>query len=163
MLILNFTYPLRCLRVPPVEYHWSRGPNPWYKQNTQVFGTYHVARLETLSNRHTVITFQDFILCLLQVFNLDLFACLSPQFVAVLHTEIMSKIVRPNMRTYFMLTPSFLFSYSVQLLTEDLFWISTHLFWFCQYITVIQVYTYARFEVFTAVKILVDFFWVVTP
>jgi len=21
MLILNFTYPLRCLRVPPVEYH----------------------------------------------------------------------------------------------------------------------------------------------
>jgi len=23
MLILNFTYPLRCLRVPPVEYHWS--------------------------------------------------------------------------------------------------------------------------------------------
>jgi hypothetical protein len=24
MLILNFTYPLRCLRVPPVEYHWSR-------------------------------------------------------------------------------------------------------------------------------------------
>jgi hypothetical protein len=31
MLILNFTYPLRCLRVPlgvsvpPVEYHWSSG------------------------------------------------------------------------------------------------------------------------------------------
>jgi len=24
MLILNFTYPLRCLRVPPVEYHWIR-------------------------------------------------------------------------------------------------------------------------------------------
>jgi hypothetical protein len=30
MLILNFTYPLRCLRVslgvrvPPVEYHWVR-------------------------------------------------------------------------------------------------------------------------------------------
>jgi len=24
MLILNFTYPLRCLRVPPVEYHWPR-------------------------------------------------------------------------------------------------------------------------------------------
>jgi hypothetical protein len=24
MLILNFTYPLRCLRVPPVEYHWDR-------------------------------------------------------------------------------------------------------------------------------------------
>jgi hypothetical protein len=24
MLILNFTYPLRCLRVPPVEYHCSR-------------------------------------------------------------------------------------------------------------------------------------------
>jgi hypothetical protein len=24
MLILNFTCPLRCLRVPPVEYHWSR-------------------------------------------------------------------------------------------------------------------------------------------
>jgi hypothetical protein len=24
MLILNFTYPLRCLRVPPVEYHWSK-------------------------------------------------------------------------------------------------------------------------------------------
>jgi len=24
MLILNFTYPLRCLRVPPVEYHWAR-------------------------------------------------------------------------------------------------------------------------------------------
>jgi hypothetical protein len=23
MLILNFTYPLICLRVPPVEYHWS--------------------------------------------------------------------------------------------------------------------------------------------
>jgi len=23
MLILNFTYPLRCLRVPPVEYHWA--------------------------------------------------------------------------------------------------------------------------------------------
>jgi hypothetical protein len=23
MLILNFTYPLRCRRVPPVEYHWS--------------------------------------------------------------------------------------------------------------------------------------------
>jgi len=23
MLILNFTYHLRCLRVPPVEYHWS--------------------------------------------------------------------------------------------------------------------------------------------
>jgi hypothetical protein len=23
MLILNFTYPLRCLRVPPVEYHCS--------------------------------------------------------------------------------------------------------------------------------------------
>jgi hypothetical protein len=21
MLILNFTYPLRCLRAPPVEYH----------------------------------------------------------------------------------------------------------------------------------------------
>jgi hypothetical protein len=32
MLILNFTYPLRCLRVPlgvrapPVEYHWARRP-----------------------------------------------------------------------------------------------------------------------------------------
>jgi hypothetical protein len=25
MLILNFTYPLRCLRVPPVECHWSKG------------------------------------------------------------------------------------------------------------------------------------------
>jgi len=24
MLILNLTYPLRCLRVPPVEYHWDR-------------------------------------------------------------------------------------------------------------------------------------------
>jgi len=24
MLILNFTYPLRCLRVPPVEYHWPK-------------------------------------------------------------------------------------------------------------------------------------------
>jgi hypothetical protein len=24
MLILNFTYRLRCLRVPPVEYHWFR-------------------------------------------------------------------------------------------------------------------------------------------
>jgi hypothetical protein len=24
MLILNFTYPLRCLRVPPVEYHCIR-------------------------------------------------------------------------------------------------------------------------------------------
>jgi len=24
MLILNFTYPLRCLRVPPVEYHWAK-------------------------------------------------------------------------------------------------------------------------------------------
>jgi hypothetical protein len=24
MLILNFTYPLRCLRVPPVEYYWSK-------------------------------------------------------------------------------------------------------------------------------------------
>jgi hypothetical protein len=24
MLILNFTYPLRCLRIPPVEYHCSR-------------------------------------------------------------------------------------------------------------------------------------------
>jgi hypothetical protein len=30
MLILNFTYPIRCrrvplgVRVPPVEYHWSR-------------------------------------------------------------------------------------------------------------------------------------------
>jgi hypothetical protein len=24
MLILNFTYPLRCHRVPPVEYHWSK-------------------------------------------------------------------------------------------------------------------------------------------
>jgi len=24
MLILNFTYPLRCLRVPPVEYHCLR-------------------------------------------------------------------------------------------------------------------------------------------
>jgi len=24
MLILNFTYPLRCLRVPPVEYHCPR-------------------------------------------------------------------------------------------------------------------------------------------
>jgi hypothetical protein len=23
MLILNFTYPLRCLRLPPVEYHCS--------------------------------------------------------------------------------------------------------------------------------------------
>jgi hypothetical protein len=22
MLILNCTYPIRCLRVPPVEYHW---------------------------------------------------------------------------------------------------------------------------------------------
>jgi hypothetical protein len=26
-LILNFTYPLRRLRVPPVEYHWSRPRN----------------------------------------------------------------------------------------------------------------------------------------
>jgi hypothetical protein len=25
MLILNFTYPLRCLRVPPVEYHCPTG------------------------------------------------------------------------------------------------------------------------------------------
>jgi hypothetical protein len=24
MLILNFMYPLRCLRVPPVEYHCTR-------------------------------------------------------------------------------------------------------------------------------------------
>jgi hypothetical protein len=24
MLILNFTYPLRCLHVPPVEYHCSK-------------------------------------------------------------------------------------------------------------------------------------------
>jgi hypothetical protein len=27
MLILNFTYPLRCLRVPPVEYHCLRPQN----------------------------------------------------------------------------------------------------------------------------------------
>jgi len=26
MLILNFVYPLRCLRIPPVEYHWLRRP-----------------------------------------------------------------------------------------------------------------------------------------
>jgi hypothetical protein len=32
MLILNFTYPLRCrrvplgVRVPPAEYHWVSGP-----------------------------------------------------------------------------------------------------------------------------------------
>jgi hypothetical protein len=38
MLILNFTYPLRCLRVPPVEYHWSRGFTfgP-YQSNTILF------------------------------------------------------------------------------------------------------------------------------
>jgi hypothetical protein len=28
MLILNFTYPLRCFRVPPVEYHCSRRFTP---------------------------------------------------------------------------------------------------------------------------------------
>jgi len=29
MLILNFTYPLRCLRVPPVEYHCLRPLGYW--------------------------------------------------------------------------------------------------------------------------------------
>jgi hypothetical protein len=29
MLILNFTYPLRCLRVPPVEYHCLRPLGHW--------------------------------------------------------------------------------------------------------------------------------------
>jgi len=30
MLILNFTYPLRCLRVPPVEYHCF-GELEWFE------------------------------------------------------------------------------------------------------------------------------------
>jgi len=33
MLILNFTYPLRCLRVPPVEYHWITHVGHWQDRN----------------------------------------------------------------------------------------------------------------------------------
>jgi hypothetical protein len=36
MLILNFTYPLRCLRVPPVEYHCFR--------LLRITGTYFILR-----------------------------------------------------------------------------------------------------------------------
>jgi hypothetical protein len=44
MLILNFTYLLRCLRVPPVEYHWARqwddrGSNPGEGMGVFLFDT----------------------------------------------------------------------------------------------------------------------------
>jgi hypothetical protein len=35
MLILNFTYPLRCLRVPPVEYHCLSRPRTLWKATTK--------------------------------------------------------------------------------------------------------------------------------
>jgi hypothetical protein len=48
MLILNFTYPLRCLRippgvrVPPVEYHWSkRFKESWHVEITNEEYTHH--------------------------------------------------------------------------------------------------------------------------
>jgi hypothetical protein len=43
MLILNFTYPLRCLRVPPgvrvppVEYHWSKATVRSISNNSYVY------------------------------------------------------------------------------------------------------------------------------
>jgi hypothetical protein len=39
MLILNFTYPLRCLRVPPVEYHWFKACMFLDRSNTVVVGS----------------------------------------------------------------------------------------------------------------------------
>jgi hypothetical protein len=39
MLILNFTYPLRCLRVPPVEYHWSKARMVFDRQNNGIVGS----------------------------------------------------------------------------------------------------------------------------
>jgi hypothetical protein len=37
MLILNFTYPLRCLRLPPVEYHCLRPLGYWDRQNIKLY------------------------------------------------------------------------------------------------------------------------------
>jgi hypothetical protein len=39
MFILNFTYPLRCLRVPPVEYHCHRAwlSSPKWSRNSGYF------------------------------------------------------------------------------------------------------------------------------
>jgi hypothetical protein len=51
MLILNFTYPLRCLRVPlgvrvpPVEYHWARGS---LIATTQFDLTTHLNKIESV-------------------------------------------------------------------------------------------------------------------
>jgi hypothetical protein len=42
MLILNFTYPLRCLRVPPVEYHW---PSLYTDRATYVQSTFYYLHL----------------------------------------------------------------------------------------------------------------------
>jgi hypothetical protein len=40
MLILNFTYPLRCLRVPLVEYHCSRSPDLFYEDHFKSLWTH---------------------------------------------------------------------------------------------------------------------------
>jgi len=39
MLILNFTYPLRCLRVPPVEYHCLRPLDYWDRHLREVISS----------------------------------------------------------------------------------------------------------------------------
>jgi hypothetical protein len=39
MLILNFTYPLRCLRVPPVEYHWSKACTVYDRSKIGIAGS----------------------------------------------------------------------------------------------------------------------------
>jgi hypothetical protein len=39
MLILNFTYPLRCLRVPLVEYHWSKAGTVYDRLNIGIAGS----------------------------------------------------------------------------------------------------------------------------
>jgi hypothetical protein len=62
MLILNFTYPLRCLhvppgvRVPPVEYHWSKACTVYDRLNIEIAGS-NLARGMDVCLRVSVLSF----------------------------------------------------------------------------------------------------------
>jgi hypothetical protein len=57
MLILNFTYPLRCLRVPPVEYHCSKLSCTICEEmgDTQKEPMNHVLQFESDITKHIMI------------------------------------------------------------------------------------------------------------
>jgi hypothetical protein len=68
MLILNFTYPLRCLRVPPVEYHCSKWRQPFLHRSGCIFK---ISRLQRVFTNITNWRLTDWLTVKLTVTQLD--------------------------------------------------------------------------------------------